>query len=59
MPKFDISISYMKTVDASDKEEAERIAESICSSSNLDSEYGPFRSLDVFVSVEAVAEDEV
>lgn len=56
MPKFEISISYVKTVDAADKEDAERIINDIAMRSNLADEYGPFSSLDEFTEVEEVAE---
>ena len=52
MAKFNISITYEKTIEAFNKEDAERILERIESKSNLDDEYGPFSSLDVFTTVE-------
>ena len=57
MPSFNISITYEKTIEAFNKEEAETILESIESKSNLDKEYGPFSSLDVFTEVEELTED--
>lgn len=58
MPRFTISITYEKTIDASTKEEAEQIIEDISYKSNLDTEYGPFSSSDVFTEVEEIKEDE-
>lgn len=56
MPKFEITISYSKIIDAADKDDAERIVRDIEYKSNLDNEYGPFESTDVFTEVEEVIE---
>ena len=56
--RFEITISYSKTIEASDEDEARRILDDIELKSNLDDEYGPFSSLDVFTEVEEVKETE-
>lgn len=48
MPEFEITISYSKIVDATDKQDAQRIIDSIERQSNLGDEYGPFDSIHVF-----------
>lgn len=54
MPKYDITISYSKTIDAADADEAWHILREIEYRSNLDDEYGPFNSTDAFTEVEEV-----
>lgn len=56
MAQFEITISYSKIIDAADKADAQVVIDRIERESNLDGEYGPFSSLDVFTEVEEVKE---
>jgi hypothetical protein len=54
MPKFDITISYSKTIEAADEDAAKETLRQIEAYSNLDTEHGPFSSLDVYTEVEEI-----
>lgn len=59
MPKFEVSVTYFKTIEATDKDAAAEQLNKMVSSSELDGEYGPFADYTgggSYLSVEEVKE---
>jgi hypothetical protein len=59
MPKFEVSVTYYKVIEAADKEQAAELLNKMVSGSELDGEYGAFADYTgggSYLSVEEVEE---